>query len=183
MDVIFALNNISDELKSIPEINAGGCAVVAGAVAKHLELILPGSANCRVSNLYDVKANLNDVRKQITHSDAVSWRANGVNFGHLFVEFDWHGRDYHFDSGGVKLANTYDPTYGMQMYDGDMSADDVLAIAEKTTGWNTAFSRSYIPRIINVVDHHLKPFHGTDHLVRGRKFVHKEDTDGNRIYF
>ena len=98
----------SDELRQINrEIscpNAGGCGVVAEAIARALDErgIEHEIKNCG----YDTNIDLDDVRvtletSGIDEATASDWQAEGIGFRHLWVEFTWMGERYCGASTGV----------------------------------------------------------------------------------
>lgn len=150
--------------KNVPSVNYGGCAVVAGHVAKALnglgieaEVITPSYGLAPAS-----------VRENVTRPhDPDEWRDAGVAHQHLAVRFRLAGRVYTWDSNGLRRSakqfggkHWMDPKRAEYTAAGKFgsghTADEALAMTRRPSGWNSAFNRKYgIPRIKAAVQYHL----------------------------
>ena len=132
----------------ISKVNRGGCCVVASLVALHLQHVVPvrgvvfdewGRSN----------QSIDEVRPLIHNNNKSEWNDNGVNFGHVKVEFDYGGTTYQFDSDGVTLVdhNTID----CDQIPGYLNVDELIYLAADT-GWNSWFNRDQIPKLHSLIN-------------------------------
>lgn len=146
------LQLLCTQLNDIPNINKGGCCVVAATVANHMQHLYP--TRIRVSN--DWYTNDDTPIDQVASSldepdDLYCWNDNGIDFGHVFVEFEYKGHTYFIDSNGVTLAGRTDPTYNWIVYNGELP----LKLAKRliySEGWNTKFNRTAIPKVKKLIN-------------------------------
>lgn len=153
--LITKLRAMAKHLDRVPDVNYGGCCVVAAEIAEHMQNKVP--TRLRVAHLWNTGAHIDDARNNVSDvANGYEWHENGVYFGHVIVEFDYLGRTYHMDSSGVHQAKNVDPSFGYELYAGFLPLDDAKALAGQWANWNTRFDRSLIPRIKAIVQMHAR---------------------------
>lgn len=143
--------------RRIPDVNYGGCCVVAAEIADKLQHIVP--TRIRVAGYFGANGCNVDVAHQKVGNSAngYDWHENGIYFGHVIVEFDYRGRTYHLDSSGVHKAGRCEPSFGYELYDGNLPLEAAKALADEWSNWNSRFNRKYIPLIKSIVWMHAQP--------------------------
>lgn len=152
MNLLDTLNNISKQLKRNinTSINSGGCCIVAAIIASHLKDIVP----YKIVVLDDGCEHIDSVRAKLKDtSDIIEWNHNGVNFGHVLVEFEYGNSTYWVDSNGVH-DSLVDMWYGERL-PGSLTLKEAIALAENKKGWCNQFDRKYIPQIDHIIERHF----------------------------
>lgn len=149
------LRAMAKQLDRVPDVNYGGCCVVAAEIANQMQGMVP--TRLRVGHLWNIDTDIETARNNISNvANGYEWHENGVYFGHVIVEFDYQGRTYHMDSSGVHKAKDVDPSFGYELYSGFLPLSDAKALAGVWSNWNSRFDRCYIPRIKNIVWDHMR---------------------------
>ena len=160
-DLIEALDALGEELlENHPMINQGGCCVVAAHIARHLDDIgIPVRVVC--SNYYNNIDNLDDwlnideLRSDLEYPlDLREWTDAGVDFYHVYVEFDYRGETYTFDAEGVSINP--DRLDGIKL-DGSFTIEEATAFAN-TDDWNPDFNRKEIPVVRRRITKHMNKY-------------------------
>lgn len=161
------MNTIIDKLNDlawkadtqINDLNSGGCAVFAYEVAKKLKeqgIDAVGVVAMSSFSLDDDWPNVSDVRNRLYDvSDAEEWYDNGVIFSHVGVEFELDGMKYHYDSSGVQPVQPWLNRQDWKVLDGRLEIDDLKALADVPSNWNTWFNRNQIPKMQQLVKYTL----------------------------
>ena len=155
MHVLTQLGKISKQVANISNVNHGGCCVFAAAVAKQLqELKLVDDVRLRVGNPnsddpYSVR--FDEVRTNATDTTPHEWNGQGVEFGHVIVEFTYDGIVYHYDTSGIHGADTEDPSFNFTLYADALTIEEATLLAS-VGQWNTSFDRKHIPKIHQIVN-------------------------------
>lgn len=159
-EIVRRLRKLSQAITThIKRPNNGGCAVVAGIVAGHLEklgvmveVVTPCGWGSQPAA--KVRAAVSDTK------DPYDWSNNGLSRTHLAVRFRSGKRTYTWDSDGLKYgAGTFgeDREYSTTAKFGDgLSVKECMAIASSRAGWNRSFDRKQIPLIKHLAQHHLQ---------------------------
>jgi len=130
----------------------GVCGVFATELIKRMFNLGITDARIRVfgSSMFN-NVNVETV-EQTLHAnflptdDVNVWNENGVNFGHIIVE--WRG--YHFDGEFCKpLENRW---YYSKLFDGALSVDVADALAQQPKGWNRSYNRAQNPKVCAILD-------------------------------
>ena len=160
--------NIDEE---IPDVNRGGCAVVASMLGERLQKIGVKNVDCRVYNyewnMSEITApDLNTLEHNIReeYGDAYVagiWNENGVHFVHVKMHVD----GFLWDSEGAvsldepETENWRDGCY--VLVNGFISIETMKSLADNKHNWNPAFSRDNIPQIAEIMDKHLNEYLGS----------------------
>lgn len=153
------LRKLSSQIQhNVPDVNLGGCCVVAVEIAQHLRNKFP--TKIRVSNSWGTHDDtpLELIAEAVDDiDDLYCWMENGVGMGHVFVEFEHNGRSYYMDSTGVHAASGRDPAFRWPLYAGQLPLDVAKRLADYGD-WNHTFNRSYVPRIRAYVNNFFKQY-------------------------
>lgn len=174
-EILRRLRAIQPELQAIPELNYGGCAVVAAAVAGALEKL--GVPVEVVSTAYSdsaVPANARAVLMLAGHEPTrtgnYAWDDAGLYRSHLGVRFKLYGVLWTWDSTALlRTAHSFgayaEYYYGPQETIGSSLCDypfgkgltvaEAQALADDTEGWNSRFNRKRIPKVRGIVSEGL----------------------------
>lgn len=145
------LNELAINLRSIDNVNFGGCCVVAAYAALALQR-LGFAPRIRVGDGWRSSYTaIEDIRANNRTPETIhDWHINDVYFGHVIVEFD-HGNTYHFDASGVKPASNNDPTFDYELYKGYLTVDEAKVLADSGDCWNKMFDRNNIPKLLDFI--------------------------------
>ena len=155
MDLIGQLNSLGIDVNcKFHYINHGGCAVYAAIVGKELRDMGVNTKVLIAANMWGPRTTVDEARKHVKSvKKKEHWRANGIFFGHVGLEFWWERRKYHYDSNGChKPEKTLD---NCQIYKGRMTVDECIALARERSGWNESFNRRHIPVLRKMVARHF----------------------------
>lgn len=147
-DKLEAVREFSRKLgEQFPKANWGGCCVVAALVAPELSKHFD-SVKIRVQNSpWDARADVNvtEVANNLprVHRSNKPWERNGVEFYHVYVEFQHGGRVYNFEAGG---CYTHPPDCNPPL-PGELPLKHARALAAWPSNWNRSFDRRDIPRL------------------------------------
>ena len=150
MKQIIALSELVLKLQDYPNLNRGGCGVVAAHIAKRLQHIFPTRVVVYNENP-DIKVD--NIRNKIKNTNSpTQWEKKGFRWDHVYVEFDFENKTYLMDSDGIQVAkDTIDLTtrnYEFILHkSGYLTIDEICAHAAVSTNWNWAFDRWRIPAI------------------------------------
>lgn len=148
-ELITMLNQLGTELEyNFYALNAGGCCVVAAALAEELSKIVP--CQVRVSGLAQVES-IDEARPNVRRNTADEWDNRGIDVGHVFVQATIDGVNYFVDSNGVKRYSDRDPTCHMPVIEGCLTLQEAIEMADSREGWNRAFNRQQIPAIRGLI--------------------------------
>jgi hypothetical protein len=155
-------------------INSGGCAVFACAIAHHLAQ-LPVHHALRASTFTDADIDLIDVVNTYRDDGGLpAMNHSGFFLSHVFVE-TWFTdprsaspvrlicdarlrrsvRDIHPDDHLETCPLGYD------VYKQRAAVEDLLPFARARKGWNETFCREWIPRIFTDINKCFSPFNTT----------------------
>ena len=150
MDLEQKLNRLGKEVyERYPDINNGGCCVYAAMIVAELKKLNIPAKGIIASHSAAYSDGIDKVRPLIENNTIYEWRANGVCFSHVGVEFTLNGKKKHYDTAGVhKACSKLD---GMPIYKGRMEYAELRALAAKKHGWNTCFNRKHIPAVRRLV--------------------------------
>lgn len=134
-----------------PNINSGGCGVIASLVAPHISMYYPTIVRAFDD---DEVVDLNKIRPTVKGKTLTSWNSKNVHLGHIMLEIMVDGTSYYYDTNGLyknkppkKLGNcVLFPHIGFLTY------EEVRTISSYKSGWNTRFDRQRIPALKNCVD-------------------------------
>lgn len=153
MELIYQLNKLAAEMQDITKyINYGGCCVVAAAVAPLLKKQVPTKIRVAAHEWYYENINLKEAMKKVNRElidDCYQWNDNGVYFGHVYLEFEYNGITYYFDSDGVSLTPPIEEVF--RTYEGNLTHTAARKLASNSSNWNSVFPRSTIPDIRRAV--------------------------------
>lgn len=140
----------------IPNINRGGCGVLAVALCDELHAQGFTDAKIRAYN-YDFapQPNLCALEQELADPENIrEWMDNGASFCHIVVEFNGKMWD---SSGGtpVEKAEKWNRIYVLS--DGHVSLDAMRRMADKRDGWSPFFDRDQIPAVRKIVKYMLAP--------------------------
>jgi hypothetical protein len=157
MSLISQLNKLGKAVNwEYPNINYGGCCVYAALVAEALllhKVNVRGIVASREAWDFNRYNSIDDIRPHIKHHTINRWQDNGVDFSHIGLEFEINGKLRHYDSTGVKRpARVFS---NMPIYKGRLQVYELVKLAGKAQGWNTAFNRRHIPKIRAMVQDYL----------------------------
>ena len=152
-----------------PDINWGGCGVMAGIVGEILELlgvpvevITPSDDGCSPAEARQ-RLYWNIEVEHDGRWDNSAWDSEGVSRSHLAVRF-MLGRDmYTWDSDGLIKSDKYfgrldcgRPQHCGEYPFGDgMTVQECIEISSTPEGWNYMFDRRQIPLIRRLAYQHL----------------------------
>ena len=153
MELIKILNDLGEEISSkIHRLNNGGCCMYAYEVAK----LMPIDCLILVGNPYYDYSSIPLARKTIYQNNASpkninSWWDVGIIFGHVFIEFEYEGKTYHYDSNGVRDAREYDPSFGFPVAEGWLTLEEAKTLNRQRTGWNTSYNRRQTKKVKKII--------------------------------
>jgi hypothetical protein len=157
MKLIGTLNKLGNQAnESVGHINAGGCCVYAAAIATHLQHVCK-KVRVLVGDNDTWRNSIPKVRNQVAANTPSEWNNNGIQFGHVIVEFEYRGRVYHYDSNGVTKKADRTATLGYKLLKGALTIQEATELGNCARGWNYHFLRNDIPRLHNMIDEHLSP--------------------------
>jgi hypothetical protein len=143
MNLLKKLGHLSDYMdNTYPLINYGGCCIFAAYVGKRLNKIVP----TRVAVFDNVtNTTIDNAREYVWANTTSQWNFNGVEFGHVVVEFKYKNRWYHLDTNGVRRqVFNWD---GDHRVPGSLTIKEAYELGKDCYGWNDMFPRKQIPRI------------------------------------
>lgn len=151
--LIDILNVLAVEaLRSIPNLNEGGCAVFANLIGQRLARF-----GIEYSGIVaDEGLNLNVIRNNVNNRFCKwDWNHEGVDFGHVGIEFRYRGEKYWYET----ICGVVPPGHSVGCWEpaeGWLYPDELRAIAEEPSGWNCSFNRETgIPKIKRVISRYL----------------------------
>jgi len=150
------LRQLSDELISNhPNIDNGGCCVVAAFVGEHLQQLgIPVRIACgnyyRSPNLDAIRRTCNrhwrNNQRGVLPKDA--WVSNGVDLAHVLVEFKENGRWYTFDAtNGPSTIKHHWSNSPWNKCRGFMTVEEAQSLWREEHGWCEDFNRRQIPTV------------------------------------
>lgn len=159
MDLVAFLNELGETAnKKFPSLNWGGCCVYAGLVATALEE-KGYPAQGRVAGWAAGKPNaasITEARKRVQVNTPAEWNANGINFGHVGIEFYDGENAYLYDSNGC--TSPEDLLDGMHSFEGRLTPLELTELWQNNgplngyqVSWNTSFDRNNIPDLEKLV--------------------------------
>lgn len=164
-EILRRLRAIQPELQRIPNLNYGGCCVVAAVVAEALERLgVPVEVVSTAYSENNVPANARAVLREAGHEPTsmgnYAWDGAGLYRSHLGVRFKLYGVLHTWDSqalwrtgrafggsndcGEPRDACDYPFGKGLTVQEAQVLADDPL-------GWNSSFNRVHIPLVRRIV--------------------------------
>lgn len=160
----------------ISNINRGGCCVVASMIAPLLDRHFP--TRIRVFGWdYEETAgiDLTDVHKELTINNTTEWNKKGVFFSHVVVEFTHRRQTYQMDTDRVHRCKDVAMYPEYVAYDGDLSFQAAIDLANDCTGWNRAFNRGDIPHMQQIIHTFFEGFRSP------RKRITNQTSSGIRV--
>jgi hypothetical protein len=135
-----------------PNINKGGCGVVASLIAPYISMYYPTI----VRALDDSEiADLNQVRPRIKSTSLSAWNAKGVHFGHIMLELKVGDVSYWYDT--ISLSKHVPPKqlgdHVLLPHTGFLTYEEVRSISSRGGGWNKRFNRDHIPALKTCIQH------------------------------
>lgn len=163
--IVSQLRRLGQEANArVRYLNCGGCAVYAALVSRAL-LNRGIPARARVADrshtgeytVDKVRAVLAENGIDTNNATPHDWHAEGIDFTHVLVEFEYRGRTYLADSNFVDTKRRKrEPTCGAPLLPGILSVPEVESLASTPDGWNDAFDRDEgIPILEKLVATHL----------------------------
>lgn len=168
-EILRRLRSIQPALQLIPNLNHGGCCVVAAAVAGALERLgVPVEVVSTSYSTTNVPANartvLLDSGYEVENAGNYAWDDAGLYRSHLGVRFKLGGVLHTWDSdtlwrGGKAFggwANSTGPRDPCNYPFGQgLTVREAQALADDPKGWNKDFKRKHIQRIRDIVSEGL----------------------------
>lgn len=144
--LIHTLNKIAARtMKHHPEVDYGGCCVVAAHMGKVLQSNNV-SVRIRVLNSGD-RIDIDKARRAHAPKSKRGWERAGLDFYHVVTEFRHNGESYIYDStAGVRPFAEVRASLFPVMCDGALTVKEAKMLAD-TDDWNDCFDRSEIPHI------------------------------------
>lgn len=169
VEILDMLGIVADYVyKNYPTINSGGCCVYAAEVATIFGKFpmvsdIRGLVYC--SPGYDVDADIDVVRPNISNHTSVEWARNGIAFNHIVLGLRVGGREYHYDANGL-----YPPDGSIsvkrEMLKGGLRVDELVQLASVSDGWNDEFDRDNIPAIRTYMKGVVGEYKGSNSFAR-----------------
>lgn len=135
----------------VPNINYGGCAVMAALVGTELEKLGIEVEGITTDGIPSISRNKNS-----NSWDGYDWQENGVGFGHVALRFKLDDKVYTYDTDklhrgskrfGINLRD-YTPT----KFGEGLKVKELRKVASTTDGfWNEQFDRRNIPKLRKIV--------------------------------
>ena len=143
------LNDLAKEIKGkYDTIDCGGCCVAAAQVAKYLQNIVP--TRIVAGNSWKGRNDIDEIRDFVHAAERNSkraWERNGVDFGHVLIEFEFEGKTYAFDcSHGAVPAEEMWRDLPWTRLDGSFEQQEAEAFANEES-WNSMFNRRHVPDV------------------------------------
>lgn len=157
MRLIATLNNLAKQtIAQHPNVDKGGCCVVAAHIAQRLKALGVEAWVVTGSTWWTGSKNIDEIRNDVQYNNSKDdWESNGIDFAHVLVEFKWRGRYYAYDSThGAVIAPHYWNNICWIRNIGSFSVEEAHSFAQDD-GWNITFDRDQIPAIVNKIDQHL----------------------------
>lgn len=159
IDIINKLKAISSKANAtVPNINYGGCAVMAAIVGRELEKL-----GIEVEGIVP-DSNPNQARGQVKKPhkyDANWWEDNGVSFEHVALRFKLDNKVYTYDTdklhkGRIRFGKRLEYKAGCKFGEG-FKIVELKKIASTGDGfWNSDFNRKNIGKLRKIVKHYFK---------------------------
>jgi hypothetical protein len=154
MNLLDKLNVLGQDVyDKFPYINHGGCCVYARAVAEALlqyRIKAKGIVSAYGAKTWDQKhMALGNTRRKVKTNTTFEWNEHGVCFAHVGLEFTYRGKVWHYDTDGCHLKT--DELYGMVIYRGRLSLEEMKDLTTGNQGWNTLFDKKHIPAVSKMV--------------------------------
>lgn len=145
------LNDLaSDLVANHPNVDYGGCCVVAAHVAKYLTQYI--DTRIVIGQDYSDIKNLNHIRQNINTLNKREWEDNNIDFAHVLVEFKCNGQWFVFDSTyGVMEKKEHWNKSRWKRNKGEITVEEATSLANTPT-WNSEFDRDEIPEVRRLID-------------------------------
>lgn len=146
------LMSLSEQINDLTDgtTNWGGCCVVAAVVGKRLQ-----EKGVEVRGVVATWQGDTLIGKQVEdRGKPRAWARVGIYFNHIGLQIKAGNRWYYYDSEGIKprkRGNNTLPAGDWPVIPGNLTIDEVAALASNADGWNEAFPRDKIPAIEELV--------------------------------
>ena len=158
-----------------PEINHGGCCVMAGILAPYLSKFC--QVRIRVLDRYGKRPNINEVAHNMgPRSKLRDWGMNDVYFNHVVLELIIDGEKYFYDTDRLKTAKQF---YNMRnrpmLHPGHLEIHHAKLLGDEPN-WNPDFPRETIPLLKRVAHHFFTTsvHFDEDRLVYGEQVISRQ---------
>jgi hypothetical protein len=162
MSLLTVIEDIQENLRNIPHINGGGCAVFAALLGQQLKKrgiqFKLRVGDSRGSEGFDPHAVVNARKNNAVLPD--DWEKNGVGFGHVVVEVEENGKRYFCDAERTTPATDktmFLPGWGkLDLYKEPFTLEEIVLVARDKGYWCCVFNRERIPEMIKKISQVLK---------------------------
>ncbi len=134
--------------ENYPDINAGGCAVLAGNLGRVLErwFSVRGKVLSYYSEGHEVNS-ISEARENLRRNTIADWNAQGIDFNHILLEVDFSDGPYLVEASQVAAHGDFHFHHESVPLEGSLTVQEVYQLGSRETGWNKNFDRGNIPAL------------------------------------